>query len=65
MYVYTYTCKLQTIAVHLKTMSFVVHKLYFNLYSTFPIKWNDVTFISIALYTLFQRYYIIINIAVE
>ncbi len=46
MYVYTYTCKLQTIAVHLKTISFVGHKLYFNLYGTFPIKSNDVTFIS-------------------
>ncbi len=58
----TYTCILQTTAVHLKTLSFVVHKLYFNLYGTFPIKSNDVTFISIALYTLFQRYYIIIFI---
>ncbi len=38
MYLYTYTCKLQTIAVHLKTISFVGHKLYFNLYGTFPIK---------------------------
>ncbi len=49
MYVYTYTCKLQTITVHLKTISFVGHKLYFNLYGTFPIKSNDVTFISIVL----------------
>ncbi len=35
MYVYAYTCKLQTIAVHLKTISFVGHKLYFNLYALF------------------------------
>ncbi len=37
------------LAVHLKTISFLGHKLYFNLYGTFPIKSNDVTFISIAL----------------
>ncbi len=45
-YIRTYTCKLLTIAVHLKTTSFVGHKLYINLYGTFPIKSNDVIFIS-------------------
>ncbi len=33
--------------MHLKTISFVGHKLYFNLYGTFPIKSNDVTFIAL------------------
>ncbi len=45
------TYKLQTIAVHLKTISLVWHKLYFNLYGTFPIQSNDVTLISITLYS--------------
>ncbi len=49
---YAYTCKLQTIAVYLKTIWLEGHKLYFNLCGTFPIKSNDVTFISIALYTV-------------
>ncbi len=47
LYLHTYTCKLQTIAVHLKTISSVGHKLYFNLYCTFPVKSNEVTFISL------------------
>ncbi len=47
------------LAVHLKTIS-LVHKLYFSLYGTFLIKSNDVAFISVGLYTLFQRYHIII-----
>ncbi len=50
MYEYTYTCKLQTIAVHLKTISFVGQN-YFNLYGAFLIKSNDVTVISIALWS--------------
>ncbi len=64
MYVYTYTCKLQTIAVHLKTMSFVAHKLYFNLYGTFPVKWRHFYLYS-ALYIVSKILHNNINIAVE
>ncbi len=51
MYIYD-ICTYVTVNYKLKTILLIGHRLYLNLYGTFLIKSNDVTFISIALYTV-------------